>query len=233
MSDMGGAQAPSKAYLSLITPNSTGGAELGRVTFAYNPKEFSYTKGAQWQRKPAKGAKTAATPEFQGSNPASLTVEVFLDGYEANQDISADIETLNSCCRPLDDSVSAKKPSPPWVIFGWGSQVHLTAIVKTVAVKITLFASDGTPLRATCTLTMEEVVPDSFRQNPTSGGLKTVRSHLMVAGDTLAAVAYREYGKADWWRPLAEANGIDDPMRVPAGTRVLVPDIDDTFTEMR
>jgi nucleoid-associated protein YgaU len=221
--------APTKAYLALIPPNSAGGGELGRVTFHYNPKEFSYTKAAQWVRKPAAGAKTAASPEFKGSQPMSLTVEVFLDGYEVGQDVSSAIETLNSCCRPLEDSIQSKTPSPPWVIFGWGSVVHLTAVVKSVAVKCTMFAPDGTPLRATCTVTMEEVVADSFRQNPTSGGLRSVRSHLMVEGDTLAAVAYREYGQPGWWRPLAEANGIDDPLRIPAGTRVLVPDIDETF----
>ncbi|MCL2396003.1 MAG: phage tail protein [Acidimicrobiaceae bacterium] len=226
-------KATEKAYIALIQPNSGGGAELGRVTFAYNPKEFSYSKQAKWERKPARGAKSAATPEFKGADPMKLTVEVFLDGYESGTDVSTDIDTLSSCCRPLEDSITSKKPSPPWVIFGWGSQIHLTGIVDTVAVKITLFAPDGTPLRATCTVTIEEVVPDSLPQNPTSGGLTTVRSHLMVAGDTLATVAYREYGRADWWRPLAEANNIDDPMRVTDGTRVLVPDIDDAFAEVR
>ena len=221
--------APNKAYLSLIQPNSSGASELGKVTFAYNPKELSYSKAAQWQRKPAKGAKKASMPEFQGPSPMSLTVEVFLDGYEAGRDVSADIETLQACCRPLDASIQSKKPSPPWVIFGWGSKVIMTAIVKSVAVKCTMFDTDGTPLRATCTVTMEEVVPDSASQNPTSGGLHTVRSHQLVEGDSLATVAYREYGNAGWWRPLAEANGIDDPLRVAPGTRVLVPDIDETF----
>jgi nucleoid-associated protein YgaU len=224
------ANAPIKAYLSLIPPNSSGGAELGRVTFAYNPKEFSYTKSAQWQRKPAKGAKAASPPEFQGPAPMSLTLEVFLDGYETGEDVSADIDTLNSCCCPMDNSIQAKQPSPPWVVFGWGAKVHLTAIVKSVAVKITMFDADGTPLRATCTLTMEEVVPDSFSQNPTSGGLRSVRSHLLVEGDSLATVAYREYGNAGWWRALAEANGIDDPLKVQVGTRLLVPDIDETLS---
>jgi nucleoid-associated protein YgaU len=223
--------APTKAYISLVPPNSSGGAELGRVTFAYNPKEFSYTKSAQWQRKAAKGAKKAAMPEFQGPSPVSLTVEVFLDGYEAAADVSADIETLNSCCRPLDNTLHSKKPSPPWVVFGWGSKVHLTAIVKSVAVRYTMFDSDGTPLRAVCTVTMEEVVPDSQRQNPTSGALKNVRSHLLVEGDSLASVAFEEYGNGGWWRPLAEANNIDDPLKVLPGTRLLVPDIDDNFVE--
>jgi nucleoid-associated protein YgaU len=223
--------APTKAYISLVPPNSSGGEELGRVTFAYNPKEFSYTKSAQWQRKAAKGAKKAAMPEFQGPSPMSLTVELFLDGYESGEDVSADIETLNSCCQPMEDSVQSKKPTPPWVIFGWGSKVHLTAVVKSVAVKYTMFDTDGTPLRATCTVTMEEVVPDSFGQNPTSGSLRSVRSHLLVEGDSLATVAYKEYGNAGWWRPLGEANGIDDPLKVTAGTRLLVPDIDDTFVQ--
>lgn len=223
--------APTKAYIALVPPNSSGGAELGRVTFAYNPKEFSYTKSAQWQRKPARGAKSAAAPEFQGPQPMSLTVEVFLDGYETGEDVSDDIDTLNSCCTPLDNSIHSKKPSPPWVVFGWGSKVHITAVVKSVGVKVTMFDSDGTPLRAICTVTMEEVVPDSGRQNPTSGGLRSLRSRLLVEGDTLASVAYREYGNAGWWRPLAEANGIDDPLRVMPGTRVLVPDIDDTFSQ--
>jgi nucleoid-associated protein YgaU len=225
--------APSKAYLSLIPANSAGGAELGRVTFPYNPKELSYTKTADWERKSAKGAKTAATPEFKGAKPTTLTVEVFLDGYEAGEDVSGDIQTLCSCCQPLSDSISSKKPSPPWVVLGWGAQTILTAIVKSVAVKCTMFGLDGTPLRATCTVSLEEVTPDAAPQNPTSGGLSTLRSHLMIEGDTLPSVAYRHYGQAGWWRPLAEVNGIDDPLRVPAGTRVLVPDIDENFGRIR
>lgn len=226
-------RAPEKAYISLMEPNSTMGGELGRVTFPYNPKDFSYTKQAKWERKAAKGATAAAPPEFNGSEPVKLSVEVFLDGYESGSDVSADIDTLCSCCRPMEDSITSNKPSPPWVLFGWGSQIHLVGVVNSVAVKITMFAPDGTPLRATCTVAMEEVIPDSFRQNPTSGGLRTMRSHLMVAGDTLAGLAYQEYGRADWWRPLAEANNIDDPMRIPDGTRLLVPDMDDAFGEVR
>ena len=45
----------------------------------------------------------------------------------------------------------------------------------------------------------------------------------MVAGDSLASIAYREYGAPAYWRALAEANGIDDPLRLRPGTRLLVP----------
>ena len=40
----------------------------------------------------------------------------------------------------------------------------------------------------------------------------------VVAGDTLASIAYAEYGDPTMWRPLAAFNGIDDPLRL-AGRR--------------
>jgi hypothetical protein len=225
-------ETPTKAYIALIPPNSVG-PEFERVTFAYNPKELSVNKSAEWQRKPSKGAWKAATPEYQGPSPRTLSVELFLDGYEAGQDVSHDIETLYSCCQPTMLSIFTMKPSPPWVIFGWGSNTHLTAVVKSVAVKLTMFGSDGTPLRATCTVTMEEVVPDWFwfAQNPTSGSLHSLRTHVVIEGDSLPSVAYKEYGNAGWWRPLALANDVDDPLDLVAGTRLLVPDIDEAFKQ--
>jgi nucleoid-associated protein YgaU len=39
----------------------------------------------------------------------------------------------------------------------------------------------------------------------------------------LASVAFAEYGDPNAWRPLAAFNGIDDPLRVPTGTVLLLP----------
>ena len=73
-----------KAYLVLIAPpqpadrppalssvlsQAKSGGE-GEVKFTFNPKEFSITKSAQWQRRNQKGTGTAAMPEFTGSQPA-------------------------------------------------------------------------------------------------------------------------------------------------------------------
>jgi nucleoid-associated protein YgaU len=51
--------------------------------------------------------------------------------------------------------------------------------------------------------------------------------HTVVAGDSLASVAWREYGDPTLWRAIAERNGIDDPMRLPAGKTLLVPAADE------
>jgi nucleoid-associated protein YgaU len=64
---------------------------------------------------------------------------------------------------------------------------------------------------------------EPFKQNPTSGGYDVRRVHRTVAGDSLASIAFAEYGAPTSWRALAAYNGIDDPMRLPVGTTLLLP----------
>ena len=44
-----------------------------------------------------------------------------------------------------------------------------------------------------------------------------------MAGDSLASVAFAEYGDPTAWRALAAFNDIDDPLRVPTGSLLLLP----------
>jgi nucleoid-associated protein YgaU len=218
-----------KAYLAFFEPTESGpGGEAAingrsRITCKFNPKEYTVQKSAAWRRDNTKGAKQTSMPEFTGSEPRSLSLEIFLDETDKAGDVSKDVDTLFACLVPLQTTLSAQKPSPPFVQFGWGTTVLFTAFLKSVSAKYTLFRPTGAPVRAACTISLEEI-PDEFgRQNPTSGSPNALRGHTMVEGDTLASVAYREYGNPTLWRALADANGIDDPLRVRPGTRLLVP----------
>src|SRR5205823_924597 len=140
-----------------------------------------------------------------------------------NGSVLKDIELLFQCCTPTQASLAANAPSPPFVLFGWGPTMSFLAYVKSVSVKYSLFKPDGTPIRATGTVSLEEIPLNMPRQNPTSGGLAAHRTHTVVAGDTLASISYREYRNPAYWRALAHANNIEDPMRLPSGTRLMVP----------
>ena len=74
---------------------------------------------------------------------------------------------------------------------------------------------------------VEEMPGDPLKQNPTSGSLTLTSVRTVVAGDSLASIAYREYGDPGMWRPLALFNGIDDPLRLRLGSSVLLPVVDD------
>jgi nucleoid-associated protein YgaU len=215
-----------KAELRMLEPKSTGpGGPIGApITFQFNPKEYTVKKAAKWESKPAKGATKAPMPEFKGADPQTLTIECFFDATDKQgHDITKDIARLLDCCTPHATTLPKNRPSPPFVVFAWGSSFSVTACVKSVSVKYTLFKSDGTPTRATATIEMQEVPSDPAKQNPTSGGLAVRSSHTVVAGDSLPSVAFAEYGNPNLWRAIAITNGIDNPMRVAAGTRLLLP----------
>ncbi|HEV2088479.1 MAG TPA: hypothetical protein VGR21_09220 [Cryptosporangiaceae bacterium] len=217
------------AYLELRDPPSGGstaspGPRAGRIDFQFNPKELTLTKSAKWKREAARGAKKSGVPEFTGAEPSKLSLEMFFDATDTMDDrVVKTVEQLFTCCVPTEASRQQKKASPPWVVFHWGGLTGFPAYIKSVTAKYTLFTPSGMPIRAVCTVALEEIAGEPGGQNPTSGALAARTVHTVVAGDSLPLVAYREYGDPTLWRALAEANDVDDPMRLLEGTSLLVP----------
>jgi len=111
-------------------------------------------------------------------------------------------------------------------MFQWGSSSTLSdfrGFLRSVSARFTLFRVDGTPIRATCNIRLEEVPHETARQNPTSGSRPGMRVHVLTEGETLHSVAWTEYRQARYWRGLAAFNDIDDPMRVEPGSTLLLP----------
>jgi nucleoid-associated protein YgaU len=158
-------------------------------------------------------------------------MELFFDDWEnPDADLVADIQKLMGWLKPSDESLDKKKPQPQILKFQWGSNQSLSqfkGFLKSVAVKYTMFKSDGKPIRATANITLEEVPDEPKKPNPTSGSLASRRTRVLRAGDSLKSIAYDEYGDPNLWRALAMFNGIDDPLRMAPGARLLVPSPDE------
>jgi nucleoid-associated protein YgaU len=216
-----------KAKLTISHPPAGVGGRMAQVEFQFNPSQLQMSRSASWHTQPAVAYAKGATPEFAGTEPATLEVEVFLDASDrpTGAKVQQQVEQLLSCCEVDPQSIAAKKPAPPWVRFSWGSftTVNFAANVQSVNASYTLFSPTGEPLRATCQLSLQEVPLPTKGQNPTSGARSATRVHHVVAGDSLASVAWREYGDPTLWRAVAAANDIDDPMRLPVGSQLLLP----------
>ena len=217
-----------KAYLSIRTPEANAsGTEVALLRFQFNPKEYTLQKSASWKTNEAKSPRAAPTTEFQGTEPASMSLEIFLDASESKSpSIEGDIEKLMMCVKPLPQTVKSNHPSPPVVLFGW-DKARLRAVVKQVQVKYTMFTATGKPTRAVCTIQLQEAGRVLPKQNPSSGGLTSYGSHVVSPGDSLASISHTEYGTPSLWRALAIANRIDDPMRLRDGSTILVPSVAD------
>ena len=228
-----GAGAPAnlqRAYLELREPPKDGSTAnpssqvIGRIDFQFNPKELTLAKNAKWSREAQRNAKKSGPPQFTGAEPSKLSLEMFLDATAKMDDsVVKTVEKLFACCVPTDASRQGGKGSPPWVIFHWGGLTSFPGYVSSVTAKYTLFTPGGTPVRALCTVNIEEISGEQSKQNPTSGALAARDVHVVIAGDTLPSVAYHAYGDPNLWRAIAELNAVDDPLRLRPGSRLLIP----------
>jgi hypothetical protein len=218
---MAGAGAPTPK--ASLMADVDGVLEL--LSFTFNPSEYTVAKTATWNRPTTKGAKKAGRPEFQGANAQTLQLEIFFDESQS-KDVAGDVATLFAWLMPTAGSRKKNKPMPPLVHFTWGTNKALDgfeAYLKSVSAKYTMFKPDGTPTRATANITLEEAPADPKKQNPTSGAIQGRSVHTIRDGDSLTSIAFAEYGDASIWRGIAAFNDIDDPLRVVAGQRILIP----------
>ncbi len=223
------------AFLQRYQPPTNGGSQPGGplggpITFMFNPNQLTLTKSATWIPHIVRGAEETGIPEFSGSGPRTLNLEIFLDVTDTHsRTVQQRVDELLTCCVPTAASIAAKAPSPPWVKFAWGQfqTVSFYAYVSQVSAACTLFDGNGTPLRANCSLSLSEISGGTPGQNPTSGSRSARRVHRVVDGDSLPLLAHSEYGDPTIWRVIAEANGIDDPMRLRPGTELLLPAADE------
>jgi len=220
-----------RASLAIHEPpvggSTTPGGLIKTFAFDFNPAQLSLTRRAQWKTTPAQIERDGSLPEFMGSQPREMGVEIFLDSSDepTSNSVLKKVESLLACCDVTTKSIAAKQPSPPWVVFQWGSfsTARFTSYVSSVEAAYSLFGTTGVPIRATCRLQLHEIPINTKGQNPTSGALTAQRVHRVVAGDSLQSLAWREYGDSAAWRAIAEANGIDDPTRLTNGVELVLP----------
>jgi hypothetical protein len=215
----------------------------GEIPCWFNPKEYTVSKANEWTVKPVVG-KALPTVQFGGGQARDLSLDLLFDAADTpTRSVREVTDELFRAMevRPDMASQSGKNSArPPYITFVWGDTVSFTAVAKQLSVQYLLFRTDGTPVRAQAKLSLVQVEParDASRrtnrsatepppQNPTTMGIPGLRSHVMRDGDTLQSIAYAAYGDATRWRPIAEANGIDDPMRLPRrGATLAVPRLD-------
>jgi Contractile injection system tube protein/LysM domain len=219
-----GLTKPNKAKLVCVEPNLP--PEPRSIECMFNPTEYRLTQTLSVTRYKTK-SRDGGTAEFAGTNAMMLTAQLFFDDFaSADGDVTPKITTLLSWTKPTPHSMlKGGAPCPPLVKFVWGNKQldDFSGYLKSVIVNYTVFRTNGTPVQARVDITIEGQPDPIGNQNPTSHAANSRRVHTMIEGDTLQSVAYQELGKPGYWRAIAELNGIDDPLRLPAGTELLIP----------
>ena len=193
----------------------------------FNPKEYSFSKRNQWTAGKSKGNNVPQL-EFSSGQPATLQMQLFFDTYADGKDVRKEytdaIWTLMMVDAKLKDP-KTHKSRPPKVRFQWGSVWTFDAVITSINQKFTLFDVHGTPVRATLDISFQQIKDEALfpKQNPTSGGVGGERVWVVNEGDTLAWIAFKEYGDSTLWRRIADANRLTRVRQLIPGTVLEIP----------
>ncbi|WP_156756337.1 LysM peptidoglycan-binding domain-containing protein [Actinokineospora pegani] len=115
----------------------------------------------------------------------------------------------------------------PVLRFMWGvggpSGAGTLVNLESFKINYKRFDGSGIPVWAKVDLTLVEYTEKPPGTNPTSGGLPGRTRHVVTQGEGVVQVATRTYGSPQAWRAVAEANDLDDPLRVKPGRQLRLP----------
>jgi hypothetical protein len=210
---------PQKAILRL--------EDSSEIECHFNPAEFTITKTVSWNPPAAKG-KNSTELKFQRGNPGTMSLTLTFDTTATGKAVTDDTNKLLSLVTVKEKPTGKTDNSnrPPWCQFIWGSFHSFKAVVDNLQLKFTYFSSTGTPLRAVATLALKQYDDkDKWPQNPTSGTPHPHAVRQLLLNQSLDRIAAEVYGDASQWRRIAEANAILDPLQLPVGSSIVIPDL--------
>jgi Contractile injection system tube protein/LysM domain len=193
------------------------------IQCAFNPETYTISKTNVWTYKPNQ-SKDWPDPEFGGGLPMTYKLSLLLDSSLQGADQSIK-DQANALMKAMHGGGSA----PKFVTFSWGQNKLPKAAPLSISIQYALFHPNGDPMRAFVDLELaqaEDTSPVGQAQNPTTRGTAGLRSHIVQDGDSLHSIAYESYGDATRWRPIAEANGIDNPLALRRGSTLTIPRLD-------
>jgi len=196
------------------------------IEFFLNPNKISISKSLEIEE-----SKDAAPQKKESLAAATLPLtmdlgQLWFDTYDSRDNVRKEyVDVLEGLLDPLKETHHA-----PAVYFIWGTFSSDSDMVeeyyfyvKKLDVSYEMFLPDGTPVRASVKLTLQQCNAKDVqveKQSPDHAKLYTVRR-----GDTLQGIAMNEYDDPREWRRIADSNSISDPMGVRPGTKLLIPPI--------
>ena len=195
-----------------------------------NPNSYTITKDVSWNAstQTTAGCATtdikanAPTTSFGGGHSRVLSLELFFDSTEMHElvrDVRIQTDQLVRLTR-----IARKTGRPPVCTVLWGVQktedFPFVGTVSSLSQRFVLFDQIGRPLRATLNVTFTEFLNRDDDERITDPETTT---RVVRRGDSLASIAADVYGDPTQWRLIAEANGIENPLDVPAGSKLTLP----------
>ena len=187
------------------------------IEVMFNPKEYVMEKKTPWSEVNVFGMDSPPVQLSMGERKR-LSMELFFDTSEEKTDVreyTSKVEQLML--------VNAQEHRPPILRFIWGS-LSFDCVMEDLVQRYTLFDNGGIPLRAILKVVFKEYTTAATQlSNTRRESADHTKRMALREGETLSSISAREYNDPRKWRAIADANDIDDPENVSAGTVVELP----------
>lgn len=190
------------------------------VECMFNPHEYTLTKSNQWQQSESMGRNTPRATFMSGGSQI-LRLNLEFDTLAAGTDVRTYTDKLWTMMKIHEEDTNDEsgKGTPPEVAFEWG-RLYFKAVITTMTQKFTLFTPDGTPVRCTVNVTLEQKEDiDDYKDgesvtNAVRDAGKTILAKDGDRVDNMLADADNDMNKL---RDVMESNNIDNPLNIPTG----------------
>jgi hypothetical protein len=208
--------------------------DSNQIEVQFNPEKYSLTKGVQLAEIDIPGLDSPVLQFIRGQNE-KITLELFFDTTDLG--MVDNVEDVRNQTVQIYDllKIDSETHAPPRCMLSWGdggqlfsfgSSLSPRCVVESVSEEFNLFSPSGIPLRAKLTVTfreyktIEEQLAEIPKHSPDRTKVRTVQR-----GETLSYIAWKVYGDPEKWRPIADANNLDNPRLLAPGTKLLIPSL--------
>ncbi len=188
------------------------------IEVLFNPNEYRLSASNQFAEVAIPGL--GGPPlQFVKGNARTLSMQLFFDTYEQGSDVR-DYTRQVIQLLTIDPDLHA----PPVCLFSWG-KLNFCGVLERAEQRFTLFFASGIPARATVDVSFKEFFEanEQFRSMQSANFIK---QYVVRRRDTLSGIAGRFYGDPRNWRPIAEANNMNNPLNLEPGYLLVIPAIE-------
>ena len=147
--------------------------EAPDIELMFNPTEISLARSVKWESKAGSRSSTLLPKSnFSGVEPYKLTLKQLLfDTYETKEsvmiahinDIKKGVTTIEESNKDSKIADAKHDKRPPVYVFYWG-QDYFHCVMTSLSYTLTMFLTDGTPVRAMVDIALQEVDEKNFSQ---------------------------------------------------------------------
>jgi len=198
-----------------ITP-IIGDKSLPPIKTQFNPDEYSLSKSNQFASIAIPG-RNSPIIQFVKGEAQNLYLELFFDTYtfEGGKDVREQYTKKITDLLTINPDLHA----PPICEVEWDGKLQFIGIIERVDTKFTMFNKDGIPVRAKLNVLFKQYSEiEGKRHSP-----DRTKRRVVKEGETLWQIAFAEYGDSDKWKIIASENDIDDPKKIKAGSKIVLP----------